>query len=754
MEKFVYPLLHYQLTNGKVLGLLVGTAYQIVDKDLKNVKATLTTYLKRLYKKYDNYPYAPFDTFRLKTFEVKVRPIYRDENRSYPASKTIKVPVDAVFGPTDRGNYCCFLPLLNERFYYYDPKLLHSLVQNFATNILNQRSPSELYRMITGLRPNLDEIVLRINLQRSYQFSNGWNFENKFEELESMATPYPKPKGMRKQAASLPDVAWERGREINETIDKLLNMRSNVLLVGEHGTGKSAVLRQAIRTMTAKAAKTDLTFWQLIAQRITARAKYLGEWQENVEELLYELDCANGILWVMDVVQLLQIGGEGPEDSVAAFLTSFLQNGKLQLVGEVTPAQLESMRRMLPGFVENFQLVQLDALSEAQVQSILNKFADYCRQNLKIDIPTAALNLTYRLLLRYYPYEQFPGKGVKFLSQCISQAQKEKRSLIGKEQVVDKFIQQTGMPALFLKDDLLLDHNKLQSYFEQQIIGQPQAIQAMMDVVKIFKAGLNSPNKPIATMIFAGPTGVGKTASTKALANYFFGEGQRQSPLVRIDMSEFQHPAQLTRFIGIGGEVGKLVQDIRERPFSVLLLDEIEKADPSIFDALLTVLDEGLLVDAYGRVTNFRNTIIIMTSNLGASNRTMLGFGQQNTTNYESAIGRFFRPEFVNRIDHIVTFNALEQSHIQTITKLELAALSKREGIEKRGLQLRFSPALEDYLATVGFDERYGARPLQRALEQAVIAPLAKWLLVHAALENAVIHLDWDGLNLRIKQLK
>ncbi|WP_052593526.1 AAA family ATPase [Aureispira sp. CCB-QB1] len=751
MEKFVYPLLYYQLSENRVLGLLVGTHHQIIDKDIKHVKSSLTTHLKRLYKKYDDYPYTPFESFRLKTFEVKVRPVYRDNNRSYPSSKVLKVPVDAVFGPTDQGHFCCFLPLLGESFYYYDSKLLVSLVQNFAMNILNKKTPDEIYRMITGLRPNLDEISLRINLYREYNFSNGWSFTDKFKELEAMAERYPQSKSLRKNMASFPEVAWELEREVGEAVDKIVSTRSNILLVGKHGTGKSSVLRQAMRKITAKSSKLDLTFWQLMAQRITARAKYLGEWQQNVEELLYELECANGILWVVDMVQLLQTGGEGPEDSVAAFLTSFLQNGKLQMVGEVTPAQLESMRRMLPGFVENFQLIELEELPEHKIQSILDKFADYCRQNMKVEIDKKALSVSYRLLLRYYPYESFPGKGVKFLSQCINQALQENRNQITKKEVIDNFIKQTGMPELFLRDDLLLDDKELTAYFKNRIIGQDTAIESLANVVKIFKAGLNSPAKPIATMIFAGPTGVGKTASTKALAEYFFGKGQKKSPLVRIDMSEFQHPAQLARFIGGGGEIGKLVQEIRERPFSVLLLDEIEKADPSVFDALLTVLDEGLLVDAYGRVTNFRNTIIIMTSNLGASNRASVGFGREDTTNYESAIGKFFRPEFVNRIDHIVTFNALEQEHIRAITRLELEALNKREGVDKRQVTLSFTEQLESHLAEVGFDKRYGARPLQRALENEIIAPLAKWLLEHPNIKGCALRLDLVDGQLKIE---
>jgi len=198
----------------------------------------------------------------------------------------------------------------------------------------------------------------------------------------------------------------------------------------------------------------------------------------------------------------------------------------------------------------------------------------------------------------------------------------------------------------------------------------------------------------------------------------------------------------LARFIGMGGEVGKLVQEIRERPFSVLLLDEIEKADPSVFDVLLTVLDEGRLVDAYGRITNFCNTIVIMTSNLGASSRASIGFGGSNVPNYESAIGQFFRPEFVNRLDHIVTFTPLEAEHIRAITRKELNELNQREGFEKRQLRLVFHDDLQAYLANIGFDERYGARPLQRAIEQEVVAPMAKWLIEHPDVQHRTLYIN------------
>lgn len=742
MENIVYPLVYFELAENVVLGKLVGTSHQVIDTDVKAVKASLKEYLMRQYKKYETYVSSDIDNYKMRVFEVKIRPTYRSGDRSFPSSYVLKVPVVAIFGQTQHDYYECHLPLLDTQFVYHDPKLLNSLVQNFATNQLTSQEPEEIFRYMTNVEPKLDEVTLRINENRDYGFNNNWNFNRQYKTLESMAEQYPYSKAVRRNLALFPEAAWELEDIVNQTVDKIVSYRANVLMVGDSGVGKSSVLRQAIRKITAKSSNLNFTFWQLMTQRITANAKYLGEWQENVENLIYDLDSAHGILWVVDVAQLLQTGGEGTEDSIAAFLIPYMQQGKLQIVGEVTPTQLESMRRLLPGFVENFQLIQLQELPEQKVYSILEKFAEYADQNLKISIPRLSLEVSYRLLLRYFPYEKFPGKAIKFLSQCINDARNNHRSEIDRTAVLDTFVRQTGMPELFLRDEMLLDNDDLENFFAERIIGQPEAIRTLCSVVKIFKAGLNNPQKPISTMILVGPTGVGKTATTKALADYFFGKGQKRSPLVRIDMSEFQHPAQLARFIGMGGEVGKLVQEIRERPFSVLLLDEIEKADPSVFDVLLTVLDEGRLVDAYGRITNFCNTIVIMTSNLGASSRASIGFGGSNVPNYESAIGQFFRPEFVNRLDHIVTFTPLEAEHIRAITRKELNELNQREGFEKRQLRLVFHDDLQAYLANIGFDERYGARPLQRAIEQEVVAPMAKWLIEHPDVQQRTLYIN------------
>ncbi|MFT5166327.1 MAG: ATP-dependent Clp protease ATP-binding subunit ClpC [Saprospiraceae bacterium] len=748
MKNINYPLLYYKIGQEAVLGILVGTPYQVVEKDLAAVRKLMTDYLQKDYKKYDYIPYSNIEEPRLKTIEVKIRPTYRNKKGAFPLPDLVKVNMPVVFGETGNGDYEAHLPLFQESFYFYDARQLRSLVNHFTTGLLNNLSPDQLYRHMMYKKPALDIITLKVNFERDLKRGFGM-WEPNYERLNQLSVQYPFSKSLRKNISAFPEAAWELDDKIAEVIDKLFKLRTNLLIVGNHGVGKSAVLTQAIKKITSqtKKLKFQITFWQIMAQRITATAKYFGEWQETCEELIGELSQANGILWVVDVIRLLQIGGKGAEDSVAAFMLSFLQQGKLQIVGEVTEQELESIQRLLPGFAENFQLVKIEELPEKKVQSVLNKFADYARMNLKINIDQDGLSLAYRLLDRYFPYENFPGKAVKFLGRCVGEAQINEVTEVTKQDIIRTFIDQTGLPELFLRDEMLLDQKELRQYFDARIIGQPKALDRLCNIVKIFKAGLNNPAKPISTLIFAGPTGVGKTASAKAISDYFFGKGQKGSPLIRIDMSEFQHPGQISRFIGAGREVGKLVQEIREKPFAVLLLDEVEKAAPSIFDALLTLLDEGILVDAFGRVTNFRNCIIIMTTNLGASNRQSIGFKntEDEEASYLSAIGRFFRPEFVNRIDGIVMFNSLNKNDIYKITAKELRELKQREGFIKRGLSLQFSQKIHDYLADIGFDERFGARPLQRAIEQTIVNPMATWLLENPEVKDTKLLIDYDS---------
>jgi ATP-dependent Clp protease ATP-binding subunit ClpC len=265
-------------------------------------------------------------------------------------------------------------------------------------------------------------------------------------------------------------------------------------------------------------------------------------------------------------------------------------------------------------------------------------------------------------------------------------------------------------------------------------------------------------------MLFCGPTGVGKTHMAQALANYFFGHGaansehgsasrERERPeaasdrLIRLDMSEYGGFDAVYRLLGPPqGEPGPLVKQVRRQPFSVLLLDEIEKAAPAVFDTLMGVFDEGRLTDQYGRVTNFRSTIIIMTSNLGAGMSRAVGFsGESAGPAYQDVAMKFFRPEFFNRMDAVVTFRPLLPASVKLITRRELGDIAKREGLVRGGVSVKWSDTLVDHLAAIGFDARYGARPLQRAIEREIVAPLARWLLGNEVGDGKTIVADWGS---------
>ncbi|MEO1713975.1 MAG: AAA family ATPase, partial [Bacteroidota bacterium] len=414
---------------------------------------------------------------KLKIVEITVRPSYREKNGNFPFSHTIKVPIVCVFGPNQRGYFECHLPWFGESFYYYQPKEFNALIQHFGTNLLNNLRPDELNRLMLHGKPKLETIQLRVNTNRDY--SDFQKIEDRYPALSRLAERYPPTKAIRKNMGAFPDAAWEMENHVENVIEKMITSRSNVLLSGNHGVGKSAILRQAIRKVATQSRKQKLnySFWQIVPQRITASSKYLGEWQETVEELIEDLTVAQGILWVTDFIRLLQIGGEGPEDSVAAFLISFIQQGRLQLIGEVTPQELDSIKRMLPGFIENFQVIQVDELPEVKIRNILNKITEFSGSNLKVRFSQDAIELAYRLLMRYFPYESFPGKAAKFLGQCVNEAQLNNENQVGKNEIITNFIQQTGMPELFLRDDMLLDVEALDTFFKARIIGQQDAIE-------------------------------------------------------------------------------------------------------------------------------------------------------------------------------------------------------------------------------------------------------------------------------------
>ena len=726
-----WPLVCWQLDGASVFGVLLGTGLEGVERSARRLKTALSETVQRERECDRHVPDPDIDEPRLRIVKVQVSLAHQTDKGSFPVPTPTEIAVAAVYGAkASEGWLKCWLPWLDEAFHYYDESQLNVLVQHYTRDRLDGKSPEEAQRYIPRGTPWLelvearsdDRVVARQHVPRHVREAHA--------QLALVADRLPDAGG-RRPAHGFAESAWEQGALVDEIAARLAR-GGNLLLVGERGVGKSVVIADAIRKAHRATAGTDAppTFWRSNAERLVGRAKYLGEWQALCDQAVQWLDVSSGVLWVTDFLNLLQVGGEGPEESMAAYLLPALRRGTLRLVGEASPGELEAARRRLPAFVDCFEPLTLPEMDGQRARRVLELFAAQARGSQQVQIERAALDGGYRLLHRFVRYERFPGKAMRFFGECVREAVADGQPTVTESRMIARFARFTGLPERFLRDDQPLDDGQVQDFFAGQLFGQEAAIRQLKDVVYLFKSGLNDPAKPIATLLFAGPTGVGKTAAAKALASYFYGADSGVDPLFRVDMSEFQHAFQIARLIGTGKQPGKLVEHVRQRPFSVVLLDEIEKADASVFDMLLGVLDEGRLRDSHGRVTDFRGSLIVMTTNLGVRHGASAGFaGTDAADDVTHEIRQFFRPEFFNRIDRLVQFAPLGRDAIAAIARKELQALERREGLLRRGLSLRVSPAVVDFVAAAGFSPRYGARPLQRAVEQHVVAAIARTLL-------------------------
>lgn len=562
--------------------------------------------------------------------------------------------------------------------------------------------------------------------------------------------------------------AFRREREVEQVLAAIASeRRPSILLVGPSGVGKTAIVHEIARRIRRKECAESLherQLWAVTGDSLIAGCSYIGQWQEKLTNLLRETRKKRHLLFVEDIASLAEAGRwSKSDDNIADFLKSHIQTGDVVIIGETTPERLRRAEQLTPGFVAQFRTLEIAATSEADTLSILTALARELERGEDIRIEPSALESATELTNRFLPYRAQPGKAVTLLEQIASEIARARsssanapRPVLTRKEVIAGFTRQTGLPEFIIADTIPLDLNAVRMHFADRIIGQTAAIEAMVDLIALIKAGLNDPTKPLGVYLFIGPTGVGKTQLVKTLAQYLFGDERR---VLRFDMSEYNDPAAVRRLIGMpgmgreGGE-GELTRQVRAQPFCVLLLDEFEKADNQIYDIFLQVLGEGRLTDAAGQTTSFQNAIIIMTSNLGASAREQRGMGLASgddgrrakddgrngddvdasstlrpAPNYwQRKVEQFFRPEFVNRIDQIVAFTALDEQAMRQIARRELGEVLLREGFVRRNVLVEIDEQVIDLLLEQGFNPTYGARPLKRAVERLVVLPLARFL--------------------------
>ncbi len=575
----------------------------------------------------------------------------------------------------------------------------------------------------------------------------------------SLAPEPPRPDAAARSLAPLDQVAealgagehraWQRDAEVADLAGRL--GKQSVAIVGEPGCGKTAILRAAARLhrrLRAGASSNPPRAWLTSGQRLIAGMRWLGEWEERCEAVIHRLAAIDGTLCVEALVDLLQVGGIDASDSIAAFITPYLQRRELRLVGECTAQELAAIRRLLPSFADCLTVLSVPPMSRAQAVAVVTQAAELAAKRHGLVIDASVAREVESLHRHHLGDLGFPGPAARFVERMAHDAAIAGTPRIDRGVALAAFARASGLASWLLRDEEPLDPVALEARVGGRIVGQAEAVAAAVEVVLAIKAGLCDPSRPLASLLLAGPTGVGKTRLAQVLAEELFPELRPEQALVRVDLSEYAGADAAERLLGHGRQPSELVRRLRQQPAAVVLLDEVEKADPVVFDLLLGALDEGRFHDHLGRPTSLRQAVVVLTSNLGADARPMRGFGSADEAAgaaIGSALAEHFRPEFLARLDRVVVLHRLDRASMAAICRLELADLGRRHGMRVRSLALEWDEAVVDALIARGFDPELGARPLQRAVQDLVASRLARLLVLGRVADGAEIRLGWDG---------
>ena len=520
-----------------------------------------------------------------------------------------------------------------------------------------------------------------------------------------------------------------RDREVAQ-LHHLLDNNDNrpIVLVGPRLAGKTTVLHEVVRRRVARRGKpyaAKQNVWLLSPQRLISGMMYVGQWEGRLQAILKVAHKQRHVLYFDDFLGLYRAGISRDASLCAAdVIKPFIQRRDVRVLAEMTPEAWQTFCERDRGLADQFHVIRIAAMGEEETRRVMVQVQRDLEQEHHLKFDLTALPAILQLQQGYIRDAAFPGKSAAFARQL---AMKKAATVVTRREVYEEFHRKTGLALSILDEQLRLDRDQVLANLRQRMVGQETAVAAAADVVTIAKARLADRQHPLAVLLFLGPTGVGKTQCAKALAEVMYSDPAR---LLRFDMNEFASPAAAAQLLGTPLEPdGLLTSAVRRQPFSVVLLDEIEKAHPDVFDLLLQVTGEGRLTDALGRTADFSNTVVVMTSNLGtAHSGRQIGLAVSDASRQQvfvKAAENFFRPEFFNRLDRVIPFDALSREQMSKIAQLLLADVFRRDGLVRRRCALQVDEAAMDRIVDAGYHPQFGARALKRAIEQQLMHPVA-----------------------------
>jgi ATP-dependent Clp protease ATP-binding subunit ClpC len=673
------------------------------------------------------------EALELRRVEIEIHP-GRPDPRGYVIAKAT-VPIKLGYAAAKLASvqlYRVIVPRFDWSFVTEDLQAVPETIRSLVFAALVGDTPASLY----DLRREVDEQIIVWEPVEAPIGKKSAKDENEPEPAPTLETVAEDWVAMARAGRLTPVVGID---PVYDQIQALLDEKKlpNLLLVGPRGSGKSALVRRIARGLLDRSrGKTGRRrrLWATSADRIVAGMIYLGMWQQRCLSMVGEMSDSADVLYVDRLADVLQPASDGA--SIAELFAPAVMAGQLSLVAECDEAELVRARQKFPSLVEAMRIVRVPEATPAQTIALLEPYGQ--RQSPPVVLSHDGARRLAELLSAFRRDTAFPGKALAFVDYLATRATVPREITI--EEVTQSFATWSGLPVDLLAPERSLDTAAIATQLRKGVVGQDHACEVAARVIARLKAGLDDPQRPVGALLFAGPTGVGKTELAKQLARYLFADAER---LVRVDMSELVTGAAIARLITPSPAGTSLADRIRRQPLSVVLFDEIEKADAAAFDLLLGVVGEGRLTDALGRLVDFRMAMIVMTTNLGAAAPAPAGFSSTDvqTGDHLTAIRNFFRPELLGRIDSIISFKPLAPAALEKIVELELAKLSLRPGFLARNLRLEMTPGAREKLARLGHDPRLGARPLRRTIEDKVVAPIAERMARDPSWREATIRI-------------